>query len=162
MGTAHKHSYRFVFLKSDKWKDVRYEALAREQMLCQICNEENFNSDAHHIFYPKSVWDTEADDLVILCRPCHEFCQILYIQQSNREKGLLKFNQIVTTVQKWVNAKAKWAKEKINGDTSLNKKTVKNLVPFGMAACRACFRFDVPLIQIEVFKHMSIDIEHEP
>lgn len=73
MGIPSKHSYRFVYLKSEEWKDVRIEALARDGAKCQLCGFESVSNDAHHIHYPKSFWDTKSDDLIILCRPCHNF-----------------------------------------------------------------------------------------
>lgn len=73
MGIAAKHAYRFGYLKSEHWSNVRIEALAREKGKCQICSEESISNDAHHIWYPDNIYETRADQLVILCRPCHDF-----------------------------------------------------------------------------------------
>lgn len=73
MSIEGKHAYRFEYLKSEQWSNVRIEALAREKGKCQICGEESIHNDAHHIWYPESVWDTKEHHLVILCRACHEF-----------------------------------------------------------------------------------------
>ena len=73
MGIESKHSYRFVYLKSEKWDSVRLEALVRDGAKCFVCGFESISNDAHHLCYPKSFWDTTPDDLIILCRACHNF-----------------------------------------------------------------------------------------
>ncbi len=74
MGIEHKHTYRFGFLKSDKWKLLRLDTLARDGGICRICGSDVGSfGDAHHIFYPKSFWNTKHQHLVTLCRSCHEF-----------------------------------------------------------------------------------------
>lgn len=73
MGIEARHAYRFVYLKSEQWQNVRLEALAREKGKCQICGEESIHNDAHHVWYPKDIWQTKERQLVILCRVCHTF-----------------------------------------------------------------------------------------
>lgn len=129
MGIKSKHFYRFVYLRSEEWKDVRFEALARAGAKCRICSLEDFSNDAHHIFYPSSIWDTMADDLVILCRPCHELAQALFVQQADRETGKRMFNAIVGIISEWAKAKRDWiaTAPKVNAERSFNP-----------AGCHAC------------------------
>jgi len=126
MGIEHKHNYRFVFLRSEKWKNVRYEALARENAKCQICGEENFSNDAHHVFYPESVWETESEDLVILCRCCHEFVHNLFGQQKTRKSGLRSFGEILKCVKKWISSKRELLNQ--NRREILSKSTPSKIV----------------------------------
>lgn len=71
MSIAAKHAYRFGYLKSEAWKTVRLEALARANGYCNICSARSLSNDAHHFHYPKNIWNTKVDHLVILCRECH-------------------------------------------------------------------------------------------
>lgn len=113
MGIVAKHAYRFVYLKSDKWKDVRFEALARDKSCCRICDEEDFSNDAHHVYYPESIWRTESDDLVILCRACHQMVQDLFFQQSSRGEGKKSFDELVTIIRLWMAQKKEWIKSEL-------------------------------------------------
>lgn len=72
MGVASKHAYRFGFLKSDKWKNLRLACLARDKGRCVICNTYSLQNDAHHLTYPPNWYDTELSHLRTLCRTCHE------------------------------------------------------------------------------------------
>lgn len=114
MTTAAKHHYRFVYLRSEKWKGVRIEAMAREMARCQICNEEDLSNDAHHVFYPDSMWDTTSEHVVILCRPCHELAQCLFVQQSNLKDGMNCFNNLVRVIKSWILKKRAWIEYKTN------------------------------------------------
>ena len=74
MAIQHVHAYRFGYLKSDKWKTVRLEAIVRDKGICQFCGKEvGPSADAHHIFYPKSFWKTHVCHLKTLCRECHDY-----------------------------------------------------------------------------------------
>lgn len=94
MSIEAKHAYRFTYLKSEQWQNVRIEALAREEGKCQICFEESIHNDAHHIWYPESIWDTTANHLVILCRPCHDFIHAMMPECKTKDEGDGKSNWI--------------------------------------------------------------------
>jgi len=104
MGIEGKHAYRFVYLKSEKWQNVRIEALAREGGKCQICGEESISNDAHHVWYPESIWETRSENLVILCRPCHEeelkqwkSAATVYVETPETTQALQDIFQVVKT-----------------------------------------------------------------
>jgi hypothetical protein len=102
------HAYRFGYLKSEAWSNVRLEALARESGRCQICGEENIHNDAHHVWYPEHIYETKAEQLVILCRPCHEFIhEMLDCKTGNQEQGEAHWSKFSTAVQKYRIAKLK-------------------------------------------------------
>jgi hypothetical protein len=102
MSIEGKLYYRDVYLKSDKWQNVRLEALVREKARCQICGEESISNDAHHIWYPTPIWDTEERHLIILCRSCHEFIHIMLPdcnKTTDEQKGTnewLRFKGAIT------------------------------------------------------------------
>lgn len=72
MGIEEKHAYRFGFLKSDKWQDIRLWALAKKDAKCRMCNARSLSNDVHHVIYRESFWDTKKCDVVVLCRRCHD------------------------------------------------------------------------------------------
>lgn len=110
MGIESKHSYRFVYLKSDKWKNARLEALVREGGKCQICGEESINNDAHHLYYPDSFWDTTSDHLIVLCRPCHDLVHELlpHCKHSDREQAESDWAKLILAINTWRLKKLLW------------------------------------------------------
>lgn len=64
-----RQKYR-QFLKSDFWIKLS----KRKKNLDKKCSECGSveNLQAHHKFYRKDWFDTRIDDLVVLCRQCHE------------------------------------------------------------------------------------------
>lgn len=86
MGIESKHAYRFGYLKSEKWKAVKLEALVREKAKCEICGVESIFNDGHHVWYPANVWDTTSSKLVILCRPCHDLFHRLFPKYKARSR----------------------------------------------------------------------------
>lgn len=110
MSIESKHAYRFEYLKSEQWQNVRLEALVREGGKCQICAEESISNDAHHIWYPESIWDTTTENLVILCRPCHDLLHSLVPECKTRDEGMGR--------ERWIafrNAMELWMIKKIGG-----------------------------------------------
>lgn len=113
MGIEEKHAYRFGFLKSEKWQAVRIEALARQGGRCQFCSEFSISNDAHHIRYPENIYDTCADDLIILCRACHNLTHsILKVHQitSHTIKQLCDLGEAFRT---WKEEKVEWMEDGI-------------------------------------------------
>jgi hypothetical protein len=86
MSIESKHAYRFGYLKSDKWKQVRLDALLREKGKCQICTEESIFNDAHHVWYPESIYETTEEHLVILCRACHNFIHAIIPECKTKDQ----------------------------------------------------------------------------
>jgi len=88
MSIEGKHAYRFVYLQSDAWQTVRLDALVREGGKCQICGSESISNDAHHIWYPESIWDTTPEHLAILCRACHDLLHAIVPDCKTRDEGI--------------------------------------------------------------------------
>jgi ribosomal protein L37AE/L43A len=107
MSIEGKHSYRFGYLKSEKWQAVRLEALVREKAKCQICGEESISNDAHHVWYPKSIWDTTEMHLVVLCRSCHEFIHEMLpeCKTDDEEKGRQHWVKFRNAILAWRQSK---------------------------------------------------------
>ena len=81
------------YLKSDQWSRTRNLVLCRDGFMCQRCGhswkqfEDEQSLDVHHITYLRRG-EERLDDLVTLCRRCHE-----YVHRS----GLFKLGRILET-----------------------------------------------------------------
>jgi hypothetical protein len=65
------HHYRFEYLKSAHWSDLRLKKLAETDARCAICKIQDFSNDVHHLRY-KRLFNVQTGDLVVLCRRCHK------------------------------------------------------------------------------------------
>ena len=102
MSIEGKRAYRFDYLKSEKWKTVRSEALAKAKAKCAICGYESVFNDCHHLFYPPSFWDTKADDLVVLCRNCHQLIEFLARKGKRRGQRHTWFAAVSEALKIWI------------------------------------------------------------
>lgn len=59
-----------IFLAQDFWKE--FSRKKRDMVgRCQDCGTTD-NLQAHHLVYRENWFDVQSDDLVVLCRACHE------------------------------------------------------------------------------------------
>ncbi len=57
------------YLSSDKWKEIRKQIIYKYNGICDYCHNEG--NDVHHLTYD-NFRNEPLDDLVLLCRKCHE------------------------------------------------------------------------------------------
>src|SRR5699024_5228817 len=67
-----------AFYNSKAWRDIRYQALLRDEFLCQHCLEEGRYVEAdlvHHIVETVDDWSKrlDIDNLVSLCEASHNW-----------------------------------------------------------------------------------------
>jgi hypothetical protein len=72
MGIEARHSYRFGYLQTDHWKDLRVQKLASQDACCLFCGLRDPSNDVHHVHYPKDLNDTKLGHLRVLCRKHHK------------------------------------------------------------------------------------------
>lgn len=65
---ALKAEYR-AYLASPQWTQKRAEVLGRANGLCEICTQ--VANQVHHLHY-RNIGNEQADDLMAVCRECHE------------------------------------------------------------------------------------------
>jgi len=70
-----KHHYRFKYLKSDHWQNLRLEKMVSVDARCKNCGARDLSNDVHHLRY-KKLYDVELNDLVVLCRGCHDLAHV--------------------------------------------------------------------------------------
>jgi hypothetical protein len=58
------------YLKSSTWKNIRMAALDHYGRVCAKCNQ--YGTDVHHLLYPSVQGEESMEDLMVLCRSCHE------------------------------------------------------------------------------------------
>lgn len=87
MSTSGNHYYRFTYLKSEHWQNLRIEKLTQVDAHCVFCWNRDLRHDVHHIVY-KRLWDAKPHDLVVLCRHCHDLAHaaLRYRKQLKDER----------------------------------------------------------------------------
>lgn len=95
MSVSSTHYYRFEYLKSAHWSDLRLRKLCETDARCEICKTQNFSNDVHHLRY-KQLFDVETSDLKTLCRRCHN-----YIHNALEE---IRNNPIANHKREWEKA----------------------------------------------------------
>lgn len=103
MSIAQQHAYRFTYLNSEQWSNVRLETLASRGCQCEICGIESTANDAHHVWYPENIYDTKPMNLAILCRGCHDFTHSMLpeCKTNEIELGLKQWEQFKNAINKW-------------------------------------------------------------
>jgi hypothetical protein len=76
---AFKRWYRDVYLQSDHWLVTREHALERSGRECQSCSSKR-RLQVHHLSYER-IGREEPEDLVVLCRPCHDRLETARIER---------------------------------------------------------------------------------
>lgn len=73
-----------------RWQRLRLEVMNRDKFECQICSDKESELHIHHYSYEKGkrVWDIDPDELVTLCRPCHEETE-MYVRAIRKIAPLL-------------------------------------------------------------------------
>ena len=69
--SQHPRLKYYDYLHSEEWQAKRLQALVRDNFRCQLCGS-GTNVQVHHINYENLHTDAELDDLVTLCKACHE------------------------------------------------------------------------------------------
>lgn len=78
------------FYNSKEWRDLRYQALLRDEFMCQHCLEEGKFVEAtlvHHIVETRDDWSKrlDIDNLVSLCEASHN-----WVHSGVENKWLIK------------------------------------------------------------------------
>jgi hypothetical protein len=102
-----RHFYRFKYLKSDHWQNLRLEKLASVDACCERCGTRDLSNDVHHLNYRK-LYDVQLDDLAVLCRRCHDlvhealelFREKINSSERNRFRRSLRFIKRTAKVKK--------------------------------------------------------------
>jgi 5-methylcytosine-specific restriction endonuclease McrA len=87
------------YLKSQKWKKMKKFIHFRDGV-CQLCGSDK-NLEVHHITYDR-LGDENPDDLILLCRTCHQDIHDALGYDRNKRYNLLsyKIEKAVSTLNK--------------------------------------------------------------
>jgi 5-methylcytosine-specific restriction endonuclease McrA len=70
---ARRHSAEYeATLESERWREVRLEALKQAGFQCSRCGTRQGPLDAHHWRGYSMLGQEAPQDLMILCRRCHD------------------------------------------------------------------------------------------
>lgn len=58
-----------LYLQSEEWKKKRNQVIERDNGFCRRCS--NKGTDVHHLHY-NNIYNEDLNDLILLCRSCHE------------------------------------------------------------------------------------------
>lgn len=70
------------YLNSEHWSGLRSKRIALSGHKCECCFGVRL-LQVHHLQYPDDLYDCTVDDLITLCRPCHDI-----LHEFARSKGL--------------------------------------------------------------------------
>lgn len=85
-----RHFYRFQYLKSDHWQNLRLEKMVEVDAHCLRCGIRDLSNDVHHVRYRK-LYDVELSDLIVLCRDCHKIMhEVLEASKIGDENAVAK------------------------------------------------------------------------
>lgn len=59
------------YMKSVEWKNLRMSIYAKRGRKCEKCGQDKGEIHAHHLTYERFTKELE-EDIMLLCRPCHE------------------------------------------------------------------------------------------
>lgn len=65
----YKQKY-YDYLKSNEWAQIKLDLYESRCKQCEVC-ESKRNVQVHHLTY-KNVFNEEPEDLILLCKNCHE------------------------------------------------------------------------------------------
>ena len=74
------------YLRSEEWQRKRRRRLEMDGYRCQMCGS-GMNLQVHHISYDNVRTDAEIDDLVTLCKACHEQVHSTDLEKKANPKG---------------------------------------------------------------------------
>ena len=69
--TAQLYKVGAKYMEQPEWQQRRRQALARAGYKCQACSRRDTTLDVHHNSY-QNYGDERPEDLVVLCRSCHQ------------------------------------------------------------------------------------------
>lgn len=85
MGIEARHAYRFGYLQSEHWQNLRLEKLTAEDAKCFVCGCRDISNDVHHVHYPKGLRDVKISELRVLCREHHDrIHELVDIEQKKK------------------------------------------------------------------------------
>lgn len=124
-----------LFLESAFWRRLSWTK--RKGQCCERCGSRK-RLQAHHRFYREHWFDTELDDLEVLCRKCHEkehgiVPKVKKPKKPNKKKELKKrfsgFDEVKTARSKGQISRSEYLylKRVFCNPKSLNKKLQKKI-----------------------------------
>ena len=90
-----RHKYDgdyYGYLQSEEWKALRKQAMIRDGCRCQMCGS-GTNLHVHHVSYEHLHTDKELDDVITLCKRCHEEVHAKDLERKRNNASLSLFEE---------------------------------------------------------------------
>lgn len=84
------------YLASNKWQELREEAIKRANGRCQLCNSTS-DLRVHHRKYPKIYGTEPITDLTVLCNDCHA----MFHEKKRRKKLVIPKGRLQDKTLSW-------------------------------------------------------------
>ena len=88
-------------LTDPRWQKLRLKVMQRDEFCCAACGDDKNTLHVHHRTYHPEPWLAPFDELVTLCKTCHENLEIaIRMIRENPEAFTLPFI-IQRSLQLW-------------------------------------------------------------
>lgn len=77
-----KFSNYYDYMHSSEWQAKRMQRIKLDGFRCQMCGS-GMHLQVHHVCYDNLCKDAEIDDLVTLCKSCHEKVHAIDLRRKN-------------------------------------------------------------------------------
>ena len=85
-------------LEDIRWKRKRIEILKRDKFTCQICGYMGERVNVHHLKYTGMAWDAPDEDLITLCKGCHNKTHTPALSDKRLSNLKLTGSRIITAI----------------------------------------------------------------
>lgn len=75
-------------LKDPRWQKKRLKILERDGWRCKLCYSTVKTLNVHHLKYNGKPWEADNDDLITLCKDCHEIVEYWKKESASMTKTL--------------------------------------------------------------------------
>ena len=160
-----KQSYQ-EYLLSPHWKSIRKVALRSAGYRCKICGSAK-NLQVHHITY-EHLWQETDDDLLVVCKHCHEFLHSSDLGVKRDVSSLKTSNaKVVSNSTSCIKQKKPSSTNKSRRKVQRKSKIAKSGTPIeahsGPVIRGLCLPFGVHIVGEELdipSIHMSLDLSY--
>ena len=90
----------------DDWDRIRKRVYERDNYTCQGCGETDTELHAHHIVPKSDGGSDRMDNLLTLCKPCHERIHGYQIGETDQQREIRKQEQEIEQLTQEIEGKA--------------------------------------------------------
>lgn len=77
-------------LKDPRWQKKRLEIFQRDKFTCKKCGDKQTELQVHHLKYSGEPWEAKKEDLITLCKDCHQVIEHIKKNGVKLNNSILK------------------------------------------------------------------------